>query len=419
MNWIEKLFGKKEQNSPEIRFDELQGWFTAWSERKFDDLSRQSGSIFLEIEAAIRKIRKSTALLQEATLDGRYHLKMVKIASSNRDNMVKQVGMLVENINIPKTKDARTIIDFHENALQTLQVCLENMIKSYQYAKLVFPEDAKQVIADVNSLGRMLHDLNEPIGENRTAFETFEKAEESIKAIKSMNSDRGNEEKVIKEIEGNIALLKKQIEENEEIHKNLLKSQEWRQYLDRKDDIAGLGKKAENIESEINGMILPLNKALNRLNQLSESGRYTLSPHTRENLRLCLSDPKCVDPGFFVELGKIIESDTLALASDKKDKMIELVKIAETSFEASKKRYQALKLEIERKRSEVTGSGVASEDGRIRKSISVLRDKLAFEEKRLDTSKKHLATIENSIEITKHDLQKIVSTIDERMKVLF
>jgi len=201
VNWIEKLFGKKEQNSPEIRFDELQGWFTAWSERKFDDLSRQSGSIFLEIEAAIRKIRKSTALLQEATLDGRYHLKMVKIASSNRDNMVKQVGMLVENINISKTKDARAIIDFHENALQTLTVCLENMLKSYQYAKLVFPEDAKQVIADVNSLGRMLHDLNEPIGENRTAFETFEKAEESIKAIKSMNSDRGNEEKVIKEKE--------------------------------------------------------------------------------------------------------------------------------------------------------------------------------------------------------------------------
>lgn len=419
MNWIEKLFGKKEQNSPEIRLDELQEWFTSRSEKKFDDLSRQSGSIFREIEAAIRKIRKSTALLQEATLDGRYHLKLVKIASSNRDNMVKQVGMLVENINIPKTRDARAIIDFHESALQTLQVCLENMLKSYQYAKLVFPEDAKQVVADVNSLGRILNDLNGPIGENRTAFEIFEKAEESIKAIKNINSDRENEEKAIKEIEGNITLLKKQIEENEEIHKNLLKSQEWKQYLDCKDDIAGLEKKAENIESEINGMILPLNKALNRLNQLSESGRYTLSPHMKENLRICLSDPKCVDPGFFIELGKIIEGDTLALASDKKEKMIEQTKIAETSFEASKKRYQTLKLEIEMKKSEVAGSGVAGEEGKIRKSISVLRDKLAFEEKRLDTSKKHLTTIENNIKITKHDLQKIVSTIDERTKVSF
>ncbi len=419
MNWIKSIFGKKESPSPEIHFEELQGWLAEKSEELSGDLTGRSASLYPDIEEALRKIKKSAALLQEAIPEGRFHLKIVKIAASNRDNMVKQVGMLVENIKIPRTSDTRTILDFHKNAMQTLTVCLENMLKSYQYAKLVFLEDAKQVIGDVNALGRLLNRLIEPINENRKALLAFENAAKEIEAIKNLNSAIGMEKKAIKEIDEKIVFLKEEIEKNDRAHKNLLESKEWKKYLDERDELAALENSASRIESEINGMVLPLNKALNRLRQLSESGRYTLAPDVRKELHLCLSDPKCVSPGFFVELGKIIKSDTLALSPDKMDKMLEQGKLAETSFGANKERYQTLIHDIERKKSELLKENIAlaREEKEVREST--LQDKLALAEKEIETSKKRLLALESDIELKKQELQQIVSSIDSSVRISY
>ncbi len=419
MNWIKSIFGKKERSSPEIHFEELQDWLAERSEKLSEELSSESASLYSDIEEALSKIKKSAGLLQEASPEGRFHLKMVKIGTSNRDNMVKQVGMLVENIKIPRTSDARTILDFHKNAMQTLTVCLENMLKSYQYAKLVFLEDSKQVIADVNALGRLLNRLIEPINENKKALLAFENAAKEIEAITNLNSDIGMEKKAIREIDENIVLLKEEIGNNATAHKNLLESNEWKKYMDDRDELAALENSASEIESEINGMVLPLNKALNRLKQLSESGRYTLAPDLRKELHLCLSDPKCVTPGFFVELGKIIKSDTLALSPDKRDKMLEQARLGETSFGASKERYQTLIYDIEKKKSELLKENIAlaREEKELREST--LQDKLALAEKELETSRKRLLTLESDIELKKQELQQIVSSIDTSVRISY
>ncbi len=419
MKWIERLFGKKEQYSPEIRFEELPVWLDAMSEELSQDIGSMTSSLFSEIEQALRKIKKSTAVLEEATAEGRFHLKMVKMATSNRDNMVKQVVMLVENIKIPKSTDPKTIMEFHENAIQTLTICLENMLKSYQYAKLVFLDDSKQVITDVNTLGRLLNQLIEPINENKKSLDAFENAAGAIKAIDKMNSDMGHGKKAIMEIQEKVALLNKEIEKSREALADLLESQQWEQYKDYMKEIDALENRAARFESEINAMVSPLGKALNRLKQLSDSGRYTLAPDIREDLRLCLFDPKRVNQRFFVELEKIIEGDALAIASDKKGKMLEQVRFAKTSFEESKKQYQFLINDIEKKKVELSKMNIVQEEKNLRESGAALQDRLALAEKEFETSKNRLSALEDDIETKKRELQQIVSSIDSKMRVLF
>ncbi len=414
---IERLFGKKEPFSPEIGFDELAGWLESRSKEISGEVERQVAPVYSDIEDALREIKKSAAGLEEAEPEGRYHLKMVKVAATNRDNMVKQVRLLTENITVPKATDIKTIIAFHENAMQTLNVCLENMMKSYQYAKMVFLEDSKEVIADVNALGRLLNQLMEPLKDRKKLLDAVENALKTIQAIKEMRSAIELENTSIKEKEEKAAALKKEIEEGQGALVRLKESEQWKQYQGSLDELAALLNDAKNTESEINNIVLPLNKALNRLKQLSESGRYTLAPDVKEGLNLCLSDSRSCRPEFFVELEKIVESDILKL--EKLDKMLEQIRLARLSFGSYKEQYQALMADIEKKKDEIAKLGIAAEEKSLGSRISELQEKLASVQKELETAKNRLALLERDIEDKKHELQQVVSSIDSRVRVLF
>lgn len=418
MNWIGRLFGKKEESPSQITFDELPEWLEARSQKISEGIGRQASSLYSDIEEALREIKESTALLEEAEPEGRFHLKMVKLATSNRDNMARQVRMLLENITTPRATDVVTIVGFHENAIQTLTVCLENMTKSCQYTKLVFLEDSKKVIADVNALGRLLNRLIEPINNHKKVLVALENAKGLIQNIKNITSDIESKEKVIKENEDKIALLKKESEERQKALALLRDSEPWKQYTEYKDELILLENNARKKESEIKGIVSPLNKALSRLKQLSDSGRHVLKPESKESLNLCLTDTTKVNPGFFVEFNDIVKSGVLNLTSEKTDKILEQTRLVASSLDSSKKEYHALVMDIERKKNEISAMDIAHEEAKLTKIIADLQEKRTALEKELESSKERLVYLKHDIELKRQELQQCVTVIDSRIRIL-
>lgn len=418
MNWIDRLFGKKEEAPSQITFDELPGWLESKYRKISGDISRHASVVYSDIEKALEEIKESTASLEEAEPEGRFHLKMVKVASSNRDNIARQVKMLLDNITLPEDTDLKTIMDFHENAIQTLTVCLENMMKSYQYTKLIFLEESKNLIADVNALGRLLNQIVEPINNRKTVLNAFENARNIMQYIKNTNSEIEVKEMAIKEPEEKIALLKKEIEEKQKAFAMLRESELWKQYLNHKNELILLEDKASKKGSEIRGIISPLNKALGRLKQLSDSGRYTLNPESRESLNLCLNDAVKVAPEFFIEFQKIVESGILNLTPEKTGKILEQARLVISSLDASKTEYHALMQEIEKKKGEFSKLSIASEEKTLADGIAALHEKLAALEKELESSKNHLASLEHNIELKRQELQQSIALIDSRARMV-
>lgn len=418
MNWISRLFGNKEESPPQITFDELPGWLESKYRKVSEDISSHASGVYSDIEKALEEIKESTASLEDAEPEGRFHLKMVKVASSNRDNMARQVKMLQDNITIPEDTDLKTIMDFHENAIQTLTVCLENMMKSYQYTKLVFLEESKNLIADVNALGRLLNQLVEPVNNRKTVLHAFENARILVQNLKNTASEIESRERATKEYEEKIAFLKKEVEEKQKALVRLRESEPWKQYLNYKNELILLEDNARKVESEIRGIVSPLNKALGRLKQLSDSGRYTLNPESRESLNLCLSDPVKVAPEFFIEFQKIVESGILNLTPEKTSKILEQTRLVILSLGASKKEYHALMQGIEKKKDELSKLSLASEEKTLAEGIAALQEKLAALEKELESSKNHLASLEHNIELKRQELQQSISLIDSRARVV-
>ncbi|MCE8428372.1 MAG: hypothetical protein J5U19_08305 [Candidatus Methanoperedens sp.] len=419
MNWIKRLFGQKQQSVSDIGFDETEGWLEEISRSISEKVGSEADALYPDIEHALTKIKKHTGILKEAIPEGRFHLKMIKIAESNRDNMVKQVSMLIENINVPPYTDVRTIQDFHDKAMQTLNVCLDNMLKSYQYTKLVFAEESKLVIADVNALGRYLNELIDPVTQNKKILDALGNARNTIKMIRKLYSDIEKEKKTVNEKEDETGSLKKELEKTKENLDRIRNSPDWIKFQDHNKELSVLENKLKEQEDDICGLILPLNKALTRLKQLSESGRHTLSPEIKECLSFCFTDPKCVDSGFFVELRKIVESGALSLPSDRKDKILDQIGFVESSFEDYKKRYQTLMQDIEKKKIEISGMNIAADEEYLNKRSVSFQNKLAVMEKELDLSKKHLAAFDLELDQKKKELQQMVSILDEKMTIRF
>ena len=418
MNWIDRLFGKKEDSPPLLTFEELPVWLEARSQKISEGISGQASSLYSDIEEALREIMESTTWLEEAEPEGRFHLKMVKVATTNRDNMARQVRMLLENITVPQAKDVESITVFHENAVQTLTVCLENMMKSYHYTKLVFIEESKEVIADVNALGRLLNRLIEPVNSRKTVLDAIENARGAIKDIKNTGSDIELRQKTIAEYGEKISVLKKEIDEKHKALDLLKGSESWKRYTGYKDELALLESNAEKKEAEIKNIVAPLNKALVRLKQLSDSGRYTLKPEVREWLNLCLSCPVKVPPHFFVELENIVKSEVLNLPPDKTEKITGQIRNAASSLEISKNEYAALTLDIEKKKDEISKMDIDRHETNMARELSVLQEKLEALGKELEASNNLLSALKNNLESKKQELQQSVSVIDSKVKIL-
>lgn len=417
MKWIEKIFGKKEQEPIEIRFEELPAWLASVKGGLSEN--RHAASVYSGIEEALEEIGKSASELEKAEPEGRFHLKMIKTATSNRDNMVKQVRLLMNNINIPKSTDIKTVIEFHENAIQTLTMCLENMMKSYQYTKMVFHDDSKNVIAEVNEFGRLLNRLIEPINDNRNLLEAFEDAQNSIDGIKNTYSRIDSEKKIIREFDEKIKNLKKNIDSGNADLAHIKESKEWGFYIDCKNDLLDHENEANKLEAEINGLILPLNKPLLRIKQLNEDGKYDLEPAIKKELLSFLSDPKSVKPGFFVDIEKIILKDSGTFNPDKKDKILEQIRHAGEKLNVVNNEYQTIISGINSRKNEIASMNIVQEDADLRSRISGQQDDLDSAEKEIETSKKHLKSLEDDLNVKKNELQKAVFVIDNSKKILY
>lgn len=419
MNFIDRLFGKKEETPQQIAFEELTGWLELRSGKIFKSIGEHASHVFPRIGKALVEIGKSTDELEKAQPVGKFHLKMVKITTSNRDNMVKQVRMLIENISIPGSTDINTIKAFHENSMHNLVVCFDNMMKSHMYAKTVYPEESKEVVAGVSMLRRLLDELIEPLIEKKETIEAFENADNIVREIKQTQSGIEKKIKSIKAQEEKIILLKNDLVKLQESLNLLRGSELWNEYRKTKDELKTLKKKVTESEAKINSLVLPLSAGLNRLKQLSDSGRYTLNPQTKQDLQACFSDQKNVSPGFFVEFRNIIESDALNLSTDKKNKMLEHVNSVISSLESFQENYRIAVQDTENKEKELSGFDIRHDEKNMRDEITALQDKIETSEKELETAKNHLISLKEIFGLKKQELQNVISSIDGNLRVSF
>ncbi|MCD4799067.1 MAG: hypothetical protein K8R19_08690, partial [Methanosarcinales archaeon] len=158
MKFIEKIFGKKEEAPSKLtlKFNELAAWLEKEGESTFAELGAHIGHKYSEINTALVDLSEAKERLVDASFGEKVYKRLAKAGASNRDNLVKNLDIIIEKIAIPEDADPSEAYQFHLDAKSVLNTCLENAVRSQQYVKALFPEEYKDIWGGLKHLDVLL-----------------------------------------------------------------------------------------------------------------------------------------------------------------------------------------------------------------------------------------------------------------------
>ena len=423
MKWIKKFFGKKEGSSEEtvfkeIDFEDLPAWLDDSFQKISSGIEKDVSGLLRELEASLSELKESNSRLAEAKVEGDFDIRAVKRAKSNRENVTKQVTMLIDKIRVQENTDFRALREFYEAAAQNLDTCLENMNRSFRYTRGVFPQESKEVSDNLASLGHVFNELRETILENKKEMDAIEAASSDTDKIKELSASIVAEKLELESRNRKIQALKEETSRASQALEDFRKGDAWQSLQSLQEEFAAAGDRLKKAEAGLSSLVLPLSGHFSRIKKLHESGRYTLKPEVKKQLDICLENPIHVDPSFFPELQKVFEDNALDMQAQKKEKALSQVKAAISNFSERKKEYLEVLKEFEAKKAEIAGSDTGKLAGLEHKEAELLNRTRLLEED-IENSEKKLAVLREELENRKEKLLASINLIDSSVRVNF
>lgn len=423
MNWIKKLFGKKEDSGEEtglreIDFEDLPAWLDGSYQKISSEMERDVSGLFREMEAALLELKESNSRLAEAKVEGDFDVRAVKRAKSNRENVTKQVTALIDKIKMPEDTDFKTLEGFYEMAVQYLETCLEHMDRSFKYTKFVFPEESKYVNESLSRLSRVFKKLREAIQENKGEMEAIEAAYSEIKEVHSLSTSIAAEEQELESRKRKIETLKDEIARSSQALEEFRKGNVWQSLQNLQEEFNAASSRLKRAEANLSSLVLPLSGHLSRIQKLHETSRYTLKPEVKQQLDICLKDPTCVDLSFFPELQKVLEDKAVDMQTQKKEKALQQVRALISGFPERKKEYLEALQEFEAKKTEIS----KSDTGRLvelEHKETELLSRTRLLEGDIENSEKKLAVLRGEMQNRREKLLTIVNSINSGVRLNF
>lgn len=423
MKWIKKLFGKKEDSSEEtgfkeIDFEDLPSWLDDSYQKISSGIEKEVSGLLRELEVALSELKESNFRLVEAKVVGDFDVRAVKRAKSNRENVTKQVSTLVDKIKMQENKDFRALKGFYEVAVQNLDICLENMDRSFKYTRGVFPQESKEVSEGLSKLGHVFKELREALIINKREMEAIEASYADMREIQKLSTSKAAETLEIESKNRKIQALKDEIARVSQFLEEFRKGDAWQSLKSLQEESTAIGSRLKKAETGLSSLVLPLSGHLARIKKLHESGRYTLKPEMKQQLDICLEDPIRVAPSFFPELQKVFEDNALDMQTQKKEKALLQVRALISGFPERKKEYLEAFREFEANKAEIS----KSDTGRLvelEHKETELLNRVHLLEEDIENSQKKLAVLREELENRREKLLVSTSLIDSGARLHF
>jgi len=425
LKWIKKLFGKKENRSEpvetfarKISSEEFPSWLNTGFEKLSQEISENSALVLKELEASLLEISENKLQLSEAKVVGDFDVRVVKRAKSNRENMIRQVEILVDKIKIPESKELKNLSEFHEKAAQQLNSCVENMARSLRYTGGVFPRETKELTDSLGKFGIILQKLQECFRVHAEEIDAYRTASETFELIRELSASKKHEEREIQQQKEKIRVFKAELKELQSASEAFEQSAEGQRYKKLKAELLEAETQSKKAKSNLSALLLPLSNNLERLKKLHESGRYTLKPEIRAELEACLKEPETLNFSFFEELKILFEDPALDLKAQKKEKALNQVEFAAQDFESRKKEYLKAFQILEKNKAELANLDLGALEQFQQKKLK-LQSKSELAKEELEHSLKKMEILSPELETKKEELQKKVLLLDSKVKLDF
>ncbi len=422
MKLIKKLFGKKEvaPTSVSLELGELPEWMEVKSEKTFSRLHHHIRQKYGEIELALGDLGVSKEHLNDANTVEDAYKQIAKAGISNKDNVVKNIGIIIDRTIIPQ--DTAVTISaantFHISTKSGLKTLIENTMRSQQYAKALFPEEYRGVMDDLSHLDTLLDELMAPINEVQDKLDAYDRLKENVETINQYQQQLMKNEKLIPDIEKKYDSLENELRDLESKLEDIVESEEFAKAHELEKQVKALKGSSSDIDSNVKSMFAPLSKALSRMEKQDTSGRHKMSPKSKELLLAIRDEPVSIigtDINVFLdEIKGRIEDGTLGLKQQKMNNTIkQLDKLRDSdilsSLSVKKESYLS---ELEDVKGELNRLTVYEKKTRSEKTISDCRS-------RIDSIKNNLETERTDQVALREKIERSMAELNSDLKFVF
>jgi predicted nucleic acid-binding Zn-ribbon protein len=407
LKFIKRIFGKKEDISEEIsiKIDDLSVWIETESQKQFSVLRSDIKQKYDEISATLENLSTSRDQLKDAKFGEKTYKRLAKAGTSNRDNLIKNINVLIEKTIIPEDIDPSKAVEFYIDMKSTLKTCLDNTTRSQEYVKLIFPEGYKVVVIDLKRLDTLLDELMYFIEGVKDELDVYTKLPEDIEIINQSRHQIKEITDNIPQLEAKYESLKKNLHTGEDRLAEMERSEEIIKANELEKQIKTLNDRISGINSNVKELFAPLSKALLRMQKQHESGRHTLSSINSNHLRTLIEDPALIlgndINSFLNEIQKSVEDGTLGLKQQKANKTTEQIdRLTGSDI--------LLSLYRDRESDSAKLTGLLEERNR----LTVYKERTRLE-KKLSDYRSSINSIEQSLDIERKDLDSLIEKVEQ------
>ncbi|MFV9629874.1 MAG: hypothetical protein ACNYWM_02180 [Methanosarcinales archaeon] len=428
MKFIKRIFGKKEDIPKEIsiKIDDLSVWIETESQKQFSVLRSDIKQKYDEISATLENLSTSRDQLKDAEFGEKTYKRLAKAGTSNRDNLIKNINVLIERTIIPEDIDPSKAVEFYIDMKSTLKTCLDNTTRSQEYVKLIFPEGYKVVVIDLKRLDTLLDELMYFIEDVKDELDVYTKLPEDIEIVNQSQHQIKEMTDNITQLEAKYESLKNNLHTGEDRLAEMERSEEIIKANELEKQIKTLNGRISGINSNVKELFAPLSKALLRMQKQHESGRHTLSSINSNHLRTLIEDPPLIlgndINSFLNEIRKSVEDGTLGLKQQKANKTTEQIDRLTgsdilLSLYRDRESDSAKLTGLLEERNRLT---VYKERTRLEKKLSDYRNSIDSTEQSLDTERKDLDSLIEEVEQLKTKLNSDLSFVfNKNIKIVY
>lgn len=282
MGWFSKLFSKKNEEEYNIEEHKLESWFRVRTSDRFKGNEERQDSLIRQFEDSVKELGTLAGNLESAELQNKnVPLRVLTFMEGNRENFVKQLRILIENI--PPFGE-----DFHKNYNAQLDIFAQKTKRNYSILLEFFKNEIKEISNKIKEIA----EITKKISAGDPNFIKVENALQKIAELGYMRNEIESINDAIIDKKDEIKELNKEREELKRKVNGKKASVEFEQVLNLKELIRKQSLSLTEIENRIVNILSPFSKILKKYEHSTGKNVSLIESYDKDMISAFINDAR-------------------------------------------------------------------------------------------------------------------------------
>src|SRR3989338_6760999 len=393
MGWFSKLFSKKNEEEYNIEEHKLESWFRVRTSDRFKGNEERQDSLIRQFEDSVKELGTLAGNLESAELQNKnVPLRVLTFMEGNRENFVKQLRILIENI--PPFGE-----DFHKNYNAQLDIFAQKTKRNYSILLEFFKNEIKEISNKIKEIA----EITKKISAGDPNFIKVENALQKIAELGYMRNEIESINDAIIDKKDEIKELNKEREELKRKVNGKKASVEFEQVLNLKELIRKQSLSLSEIENRIVNILSPFSKILKKYEHSTGKNVSLIESYDKDLISAFINDARFTIADIIKE--SVDKAKDLGFSKKDQEKLeFKAKKLRKDEMQEVYEIYSRLIETIKRAENDVS-------------KISII-DEIAQLNRDSDNTRDQIESINSSIKILEDKLVKLKEGVDlMRVKV--